>query len=295
MMPVIKSKRQTLLACFGHKLLNKIAKADQLKGKQLTDKYTRVKIVGAGCGDVELLTIKAAKAITEADALVYDNLVSDEIIGLASNDCTLHYMGKRFGHKSSTQDEINATLYQLALSGVKVVRLKGGDPNVFGRGSEEAQFLAKRGVRSEFIAGVTAALGCAASAAIPLTHRQIARSVTFVTGRTCDESAIEWRDLLAANSTLVFYMGKEKAAEIAAGLMSAGAEGDLSVALITNGGRAAQSVIYTKVSKMEFAANNITQQGPTLIIVGEVVSLSEELQQWFTHCEPVEALEYAYG
>ncbi|GIU07901.1 MULTISPECIES: uroporphyrinogen-III C-methyltransferase [unclassified Shewanella] len=247
------------------------------------EQYLTVKIVGAGCGDIDLLTIKAAQAIMDADEVVYDNLVSQDILSLVSDSCGLHYMGKRCNQKSSSQTDINNKLYQLALMGSKVVRLKGGDPNVFGRGSEEALFLAKHGVKSEFIAGITAALGCASSAAIPLTHRAVARSVTFVTGRTCDDSAQHWRHLLAAQSTLVFYMGKEKAAEIASHLLKAGVKPNVPVAFISDGARLEQSVCYCRISEMQRAAEKMVHKGPTLIIIGDVVNVSRELADAF--CE----------
>ncbi|MCL1137024.1 uroporphyrinogen-III C-methyltransferase [Shewanella pneumatophori] len=287
----IQQLKQLALQCF------KSSEQNKLINKQ----YQIVKIVGAGCGDIELLTLKAAKVITEADVIVYDNLVCAEILQLAATHCRLIYMGKRFAQKSRTQDEINQSLYHLAISGVKVVRLKGGDPNVFGRGGEEALFLAKRGVKSEFIAGVTAALGCAASSGIPLTHRKVARSVTFVTGRTCDnkkEQAVidEWQGLLSANSTLVFYMGKEKALDIATGLMLAGAEGCLPVAFITNGARQSQTIKFSRVDQMAQDALSIKQTGPTLIIVGEVVSIGAELEHCLAFCsQSIAANECVYG
>ncbi|GIU48548.1 hypothetical protein TUM4438_30200 [Shewanella sairae] len=271
------------------------------QNKVINKQHQTVKIVGAGCGDIELLTLKAAKVITQADAIVYDNLVCAEILQLASNHCSLIYMGKQFAQKSRTQDEINQSLYHLATSGIKVVRLKGGDPNVFGRGGEEALFLAKRGVKSEFIAGVTAALGCAASSGIPLTHRKVARSVTFVTGRTCDnkrEQAVidEWQGLLSANSTLVFYMGKEKALEIATGLMLAGAVGSLPVAFITNGARQSQTIKFSRVDQMAQDALSLKQAGPTLIIVGEVVTIGAELEHCLAFCsQSIAANESLYG
>ncbi|ACJ29647.1 Uroporphyrin-III C-methyltransferase [Shewanella piezotolerans WP3] len=237
----------------------------------------RIAIVGAGCGDIDLLTIKAARAIIGAQAIVYDNLVSRDILQLAADDCELHYMGKRYEEPSATQEQINLKLLQLSQQGKGVIRLKGGDPNVFGRGAEEALFLAQHGIKSEFIAGVTAALGCAASAGVPLTHRKVSRSVTFVTGHHCDDSAIEWGGLLASKSTLVFYMGKERAADIAHGLLKAGAKLSLPVAFISNGGRTDQQVITTTIRDMVDVAGAIKVEGPTLLIVGEVVAIGQEL------------------
>ncbi|WOT03861.1 uroporphyrinogen-III C-methyltransferase [Shewanella youngdeokensis] len=238
-----------------------------------------VTIVGAGCGDIDMLTIKAARAIAAAEAIVYDNLVSKDILQLANDNCEMHYMGKVFGQLCVTQDQINQQLLRLSQQGKVVIRLKGGDPNVFGRGTEEAYFLANHGVKSQFIAGVTAALGCAASAGIPLTHRKLARSVTLMTGHLCDDAPIEWAGLLAAKSTMVFYMGKQRAANIAHGLLQAGAKLALPVAFISNGARPNQSVIHTTVKDMVEVASGIQVEGPTLLIVGEVVAIGQELAQ----------------
>ncbi|MEZ9199248.1 uroporphyrinogen-III C-methyltransferase [Shewanella sp. 10N.286.54.B9] len=260
----------------------------------------RIAIVGAGCGDIDLLTIKAVRAIIGAQAIVYDNLVSRDILQLAADDCELHYMGKRFEEPSATQEQINLKLLQLNQQGKVVIRLKGGDPNVFGRGAEEAMYLAQHGIKSEFIAGVTAALGCAASAGIPLTHRKVSRSVTFVTGHNCDDSAVEWGGLLASKSTLVFYMGKERAADIAHGLLKAGAKLSLPVAFISNGGRTDQQVITTTIKDMVDIAGAITVDGPTLLIVGEVVAIGKELANCMSSLDLSQMvnnlpLERAYG
>ncbi|MFT5789468.1 MAG: uroporphyrin-III C-methyltransferase [Shewanella sp.] len=292
--------------------LNQIGSIKQSMGEVVLSKLQRlndansdvdsnaVTIVGAGCGDIDMLTIKAARAIAAAQAIVYDNLVSKDILQLAADDCDMYYMGKCFGKPSATQEQINHKLLQLSQKGKVVIRLKGGDPNVFGRGSEEALFLAKNGVKSKFVAGVTAALGCAASAGIPLTHRKVARSVTFMTGHLCDDTAIEWAGLLAAKSTLVFYMGKERAADIAHGLLQAGAKLSLPVAFISNGARDNQSIVSTSVQNMVDVASTISVDGPTLLIVGEVVGIGQELAQWLTACDvesdgKSDAFERAYG
>ena len=259
-----------------------------------------VAIVGAGCGEIDMLTIKAAQTIISAQAIVYDNLVSKDILQLAADDCEMHYMGKRFGEPSATQEQINLKLLQLNQQGKVVIRLKGGDPNVFGRGAEEALFLAQHGIKSEFIAGVTAALGCAASAGIPLTHRKVSRSVTFVTGHNCDDSAVEWSGLLASKSTLVFYMGKERAAFIAHGLLKAGAKLSLPVAFISNGGRTDQQVTTATVKEMVEVADSIKVDGPTLLIVGEVVAIGQQLANCMSELDLGQMvnnlpLECAYG
>jgi uroporphyrin-III C-methyltransferase len=272
----------------------------QLKDPTGNDDPNTVTIVGAGCGDIDMLTIKAARTITAAQAIVYDNLVSKDILQLAADDCDMYDMGKGFGKPSATQEQINLKLLQLSQQGKVVIRLKGGDPNVFGRGAEEALFLAENGVKSHFVAGVTAALGCAAGAGIPLTHRKVARSVTFVTGHLCDDTAIEWAGLLAAKSTMVFYMGKERAADIAHGLLQAGAKLSLPVAFISNGARDNQSIMTTSVQNMVDVATTINVDGPTLLIVGEVVGIGQELAQWLAACDinsdvKSNAFERAYG
>ncbi|ACA86156.1 uroporphyrinogen-III C-methyltransferase [Shewanella woodyi] len=239
----------------------------------------KVAIVGAGCGEVELLTLKAARYISKADVIIYDSLVCEEILTLASSRCAMHFVGKRCGQPSAKQDEINALLVASARGGGFVVRLKGGDPNIFGRGCEEALYLAESGIKSEFVPGVTAALGCAASAGIPLTHRGVARSVTFVTGRVFDNSAQSWSALLCAETSLVFYMGKEQAGNIAKGLLAAGASIELPMAFITNGARVDQDVVYAKLGSMAMVAQRLVVEGPTLIIVGEVVNVAQTLSE----------------
>ncbi|GGB64925.1 uroporphyrinogen-III C-methyltransferase [Shewanella inventionis] len=241
-----------------------------------------VAIVGAGCGQLELMTIKAARIVAQAEALVFDSLVSSEILTLVTPTCQRHFVGKRCGQPSIKQEDINALLLSLARQGLKVVRLKGGDPHIFGRGSEEALYLAQHGIRSQFVAGVTAALGCASSTGIPLTFRGMARSVTLITGTKMsdDDNAVapaQWQALLAAQSTLVFYMGKEQAARISVGLLDAQCDATLPVAFVTNGGRPNQIVTYATVKTMAEAALTIKDSGPTLIIIGDVVGVGQQL------------------
>ncbi|MCT7943255.1 uroporphyrinogen-III C-methyltransferase [Shewanella holmiensis] len=243
-----------------------------------------VAIVGAGCGQLDLMTIKAARIVAQAEVLVFDSLVSSEILTLVSTQCQRHFVGKRCGQPSFKQDDINALLATLARQGLKVVRLKGGDPHIFGRGCEEALYLAQRGIRSQFFAGVTAALGCASSAGIPLTFRGMARSVTLITGTRMtdgDNSSApnQWQALLAAQSTLVFYMGKEQAASISSGLIEAKCIAKLPVAFVTNGGRPNQLITYSTVANMSADALTIKDSGPTLIIIGEVVAVGQQLSQ----------------
>ncbi|MGI1999226.1 uroporphyrinogen-III C-methyltransferase [Shewanella frigidimarina] len=261
-----------------------------------------VAIVGAGCGQLELMTLKAARIVAQAEALVFDSLVSSDILTLVTPSCQRHFVGKRCGQPSKKQDDINELLLTLAQQGLKVVRLKGGDPHIFGRGSEEALYLAQNGIRSQFIPGVTAALGCASSTGIPLTYRGMARSVTLITGTKMTDAdnanaPTQWQALLAAQSTLVFYMGKEQAPSISIGLLDAQCGANLPVAFVTNGGRPNQIVTYATVASMGDAALTIKDSGPTLIIIGDVVSVGQQLNALLADID-VDAtqppLEYGY-
>ncbi|QYJ78731.1 uroporphyrinogen-III C-methyltransferase [Shewanella acanthi] len=239
-----------------------------------------VALVGAGCGSLGNLTLAALTLIANCDAVVFDALVDNEILALLPETCERYDMGKRGGNPSASQDAINHKLLELAQCGLKVLRLKGGDPSVFGRGGEEALFLARHGVKSQFVAGVTAALGCAASAAIPLTHRGVSRSVTLVTGHQQDgDTTHHWRTLLSLGSTLVFYMGKDQAPKIAASLLLSGANPDLPMVFISAGCREAQQLHPATIATMALTAKLIQTQGPTLMILGEVVAVGSELQQ----------------
>lgn len=261
-----------------------------------------VAIVGAGCGQLELMTLKAARIVAQAEALVFDSLVSSDILTLVTPSCQRHFVGKRCGQPSKKQDDINELLLTLAQQGLKVVRLKGGDPHIFGRGSEEALYLAQNGIRSQFIPGVTAALGCASSTGIPLTYRGMARSVTLITGTKMTDAdnanaPTQWQALLAAQSTLVFYMGKEQAASISIGLLDAQCGANLPVAFVTNGGRPNQIVTYATVASMADAALTIKDSGPTLIIIGDVVSVGQQLNALLADIDVAATqppLEYGY-
>ncbi|ABI71357.1 uroporphyrinogen-III C-methyltransferase [Shewanella frigidimarina] len=261
-----------------------------------------VAIVGAGCGQLELMTLKAARIVAQAEALVFDSLVSRDILTLVTPSCQRHFVGKRCGQPSKKQDDINELLLTLAQQGLKVVRLKGGDPHIFGRGSEEALYLAQNGIRSQFIPGVTAALGCASSTGIPLTYRGMARSVTLITGTKMTDAdnanaPTQWQALLAAQSTLVFYMGKEQAASISIGLLDTQCGANLPVAFVTNGGRPNQIVTYATVASMADAALTIKDSGPTLIIIGDVVSVGQQLNALLADIDVAATqppLEYGY-
>lgn len=232
-----------------------------------------VKLVGCGPSDPELLTIKAFKAIQDAQVLVYDRLINQDILTLASPHVETIYVGKRCGHPSMKQEAINALLVRLAKEGKQVVRLKGGDPFIFGRGGEEALELAKYQIPFEVIPGITAAIGCAASSLIPLTHREVSRSVTLVTGNVVTGALPAWSGLVNSGQTLVFYMGLEKANEIQQGLIKNGLKGETPVAIVTNGCSDEENIHTLTLNQLNDAAQKLKGISPALMILGEVVNI----------------------
>ena len=236
-----------------------------------------VSLVGAGPSDPDLLTVKALRAIQQADVLVYDRLVSQDIIALANPNAEHLYVGKRCGFPSLKQHDINALLISKAQQGLYVVRLKGGDPLIFGRGGEEGLALVQHNIRFEFIPGITAALGCAASSFIPLTHRQVSRSVTFITGHVVTGSLPAWSMLANEGQTLVFYMGLEKAIEIETGLLQAGLAATTPVAVVTHGCSPLQQVYVDQLDGLQILARKLKGESPALLIIGDVVTLRAEL------------------
>ncbi len=231
-----------------------------------------VAIVGAGPGAADLLTLRALQALQAADAVVYDRLVGPQILDYARRDAELILVGKARGAASATQDDINALLARLALAGKRVVRLKGGDPFVFGRGGEERAFLASFGIAVELVPGITAATGCGAAAGIPLTQRGIASAVTLVTGHGADGAAnIDWAVLAKLGHTLVVYMGVSEAAEIARRLIAHGSDPQTPVAVIENGTRADQRTVIGRLGGLGALVRDNAIGGPAVIVVGEVV------------------------
>jgi uroporphyrin-III C-methyltransferase/precorrin-2 dehydrogenase/sirohydrochlorin ferrochelatase len=240
-----------------------------------------VTLVGAGPGDPELLTLKALRALQDADIILYDRLVSTAILDFARRDAAKICVGKSAGGASTTQAEINDLLIQHAASGQRVVRLKGGDPFIFGRGGEELEALARAGISFSVVPGITSALGCAAYAGIPLTHRDHAHSVTFVTGHA-DKNGPEpdWRALAMPGTTAVFYMGLARMAHIVARLLEHGAAGTRPAAVIVHGTLPNQQVVAATLATIEGAASAASLESPALLVVGEVVALSATLA-WF--------------
>ena len=232
-------------------------------------------LVGAGPGDPELLTIKALKVLQTAQVVVHDGLVSDEILALASSGARLISVAKRKSRHSYGQDEINRMLVAFAREGLTVVRLKGGDPFIFGRGGEELEACREAGVECRIVPGVTAALAAGASAGAPLTHRGSAQAVTFVTGHAAQggEPDLDWASLARANHTVVIYMGLSMAAPIAGRLMAAGRPGSTPALIVENASRADERRVVTTLSGLADEAAALS--GPALLIVGEAMALAQ--------------------
>lgn len=237
-----------------------------------------VALVGAGPGDPELLTLKAWRLIQSAEVVLYDRLVSPEILSLIPESAERIHVGKQRANHTLPQEQINNRLVELARKGHKVVRLKGGDPFIFGRGGEEIETLAAAGVRFQVVPGITAASGCAAYAGIPLTHRDHAQSVRFVTGHlkndTCD---LPWKDFVQNNQTLVFYMGLVGLPIICRQLIANGMSPDMPVALVSRGTTPHQQVVTGDLSNIVGRVEENEVPAPTLVIIGRVVTLRSRL------------------
>lgn len=243
----------------------------------------RVYLVGAGPGDPDLLTVKALRLIQQAEVIVYDRLVSQAILDLIPAGTKRVYVGKANGHHHMDQDAINELLASLARSGRTVVRLKGGDPFTFGRGSEEACYLVSRDIEYEVVPGITAAAACTAYAGIPLTHRGVSREVKLVAGHCRADQALDldWQKLAQSEATLVFYMGLANAGELQHGLIHAGLASSTPAAIIENGTLPEQRVLLTTLGELQASIMRERICSPALLVVGEVVSLAGELS-WFT-------------
>ncbi|KHA61564.1 uroporphyrin-III methyltransferase [Vibrio variabilis] len=238
-----------------------------------------VALVGSGPGDVELLTLKAIRFLQQADVVLYDYLVSDEIMALVPSDTILVCVGKRAGHHSVPQEKTNQLLVDFAKQGHRVVRIKGGDPFIFGRGGEELEVLADAGISFQVIPGITAAAGATAYAGIPLTHRDYAQSAMFITGHLKAESdQMDWSTLARGNQTLVIYMGLMKSDYIESQLIEHGRSPETPIAIIERGTQATQKIFKGQLAQLAELAKDA--QSPSLIVIGEVVSLSDKLA-WF--------------
>ncbi|MFI9652628.1 siroheme synthase CysG [Guyparkeria halopsychrophila] len=265
-------------------LSGKEREAEGQLAQLLTDKAAptdsgEVYLIGAGPGDPDLLTFRALRLLQKADVVVYDRLVAPAIVDLARREAERIYVGKRAGHHSCSQEDISGLLRDLAAQGKRVARLKGGDPFIFGRGGEEIEVLAAAGLPFQVVPGITAASGCAAYAGIPLTHRDHAQSVRFVTGhRRGDELDLDWKNLAESRDTLVFYMSLGSARQICDQLIAHGMARGGKAALIERGTTDNQRV-YT--GTLTTLPNKITAaESPSLLIVGEVTQLHDSLG-WF--------------
>ena len=240
----------------------------------------KVYLTGAGPGDIELLTMKAHRVITQADVIIYDRLANPQMLEMTKDGCEFVYVGKEDGRHTLPQDEINEVIYQNALKHDVVVRLKGGDPFVFGRGGEEGAYLHERDIQFEVIPGITSAVSVPAYAGIPVTHRGVAVSFRVVTGHESPnkkESQIPWENF-KTDDTIVFLMGLHNLSKISTKLMEVGKPKDYPCAVISRGTTKDQSVVVGTLENIVEKAKGVPT--PALIIVGHVVELREQLQ-WF--------------
>ncbi|WP_039913191.1 siroheme synthase CysG [Cellvibrio mixtus] len=254
---------------------------DELANDQSQLTKGEVYLVGGGPGDPELLTLRALRLMQQADVVLYDRLVSDAVMELVRRDAERIYVGKRRNEHAMEQENINQLLVDLAKQGKRVLRLKGGDPFIFGRGGEEIELLAQNDIPFQVVPGITAASGCAAYAGIPLTHRDYAQSVRFVTGHLkSDDTNLSWPELANPTQTLVFYMGLVGLKEICESLIAHGRAATTPVALIEKGTTQDQRVLIADLNTIAgvVAVNDV--HAPTLFIVGDVVKLHDSLK-WF--------------
>ncbi|WP_038911522.1 uroporphyrinogen-III C-methyltransferase [Dickeya dadantii] len=229
-------------------------------------------LVGAGPGDAELLTIKALRAIQQADVVVHDRLVSADIMALVQPETLCIDVGKQQGHHALPQPQINQLLMELAQAGQRVVRLKGGDPFIFGRGGEEMDYLQQQGVTCHVVPGITAATGCAAAVGLPLTHRDCAQSVRFITGHARDgEPQLDWETLGVGQQTLVFYMGLSHASRLCQKLIANGLPAGTPLAIIERGTQPEQRLLTATLATLPALMARYQPQSPSLLVVGEVV------------------------
>lgn len=238
----------------------------------------RVYLVGAGPGNPELLTLRALRLIQAAEVACYDNLVAEEIVALLPDTCEKIYVGKKSSNHALPQDDINLLLVKLAQTGKRVIRLKGGDPFIFGRGGEEIETLCEHDIGFEVVPGITSAAGAAAHAGIPLTHRDFAQSCTFVTGhRREGEDELDWTRLTSANETVVVYMGVAQAGFICSQLIAHGRAADTPAAIIERATTERQRVITCTLATLADKLESEGVKPPALLMIGGVVTLASKL------------------
>lgn len=264
---------------------NNLEEAERLLKDKLdtTEEFKtgEVYLIGGGPGDPDLLTFKAIRLMQQADIVLYDRLVSKPVLNLVRRDATRIYVGKTAGDHPITQENINQKMVDYALEGNRVVRLKGGDPFIFGRGGEELETLAEQGIPFQVVPGITAASGCASYAGIPLTHRDHAQSVRFVAGHhRSGKLELNWQELVQPNQTLVFYMGLNGLEAICEKLQAHGLDTETPIALIEKGTSDRQRVFTGNLDTLPNIVRQAEAKAPTLIIVGTVVSLHQKLD-WF--------------
>ena len=278
-LPDTALRRRVLERALGGRVADLVAAGDEDGARQEMTRQIAdgaepsgiVYLVGAGPGASDLLTLRAHRLLGEADVIVHDRLIGDDVLDMARRDAERVYVGKARANHCVPQEGINDLLVRLAREGKKVVRLKGGDPFVFGRGGEEAEALAEAGVAFEVVPGVTAALACAAQAAIPLTHREAARTVTFATGHTKDGRLDLDFEQLVRGGTIAVYMGIVTLPLLRDGLLAAGLSADTPAALIERGGTRAQRVLKGTLDALVEQAPAWSTGGPTLVLIGDVV------------------------
>ena len=285
LLPDISARRVFWRKFFDSALAQRVlAGIDSVTGKEITelvqeivtDERTcgEVAIVGAGPGDPDLLTIRALQKLQAADVIVYDRLVAPAILDRARRDAKRMFVGKASGRHICAQDEINQILLEEARRGHHVVRLKGGDPFIFGRGGEERSFLFSHGITVEVVPGITAALGCGAVTGIPMTHRDVAQAVTFITGHGEEEVDLDWHSLASIQHTLVIYMGVSSAGTIAARLIANGMNSGTPVAVIENGTTPNQKLVKGQLGDLAALIKSNEIVAPALIVIGQVVEQS---------------------
>jgi uroporphyrin-III C-methyltransferase len=249
----------------------------------------KVSLIGAGPGDLELLTLRAVRLIGEADVLLLDDLVNPDIVGFAKPDVRVVYVGKRAGLKSITQATIHEEMISLAESGLTVARIKGGDPFVFGRGGEELVKLLEAGIDVTTVNGISAGLAAPAMLGIPLSHREYAHSITFITGHDTGDEQLNWRSLAQSGGTLVIFMGIRHVASIVRNLLANGMSPAMPAAAIQHATLPDQRSIICSVSELPDAIQQKEIVSPAILIIGKVVELSPVLEQFVTRMvQPVE-------